>query len=101
MVAVVTIWPPESHWSRAAWVGVFFCLTLLEINTLYRERTENQEQQATARKEEENRFAGILASNQKQFEATMKRSDAIMSSTREATSFASGGMHSHLFFRPK
>src|SRR5258708_20678576 len=80
LAVVVTIWSPESRWSKAAWLAVFFVLTALEITTLYQDRTENQRAQATARAEERNSFASIangintaITNSQIAFAATMER----------------------------
>lgn len=78
VVAVVTIWPPESNWSKAAWLGVFFCLTGLEIGTLYRDRSENNQKQAETSQKQQEAFTSIgkaletsIANSNKQFSATI------------------------------
>lgn len=88
LAVVVTIWPPESRWSKAAWLLVFFACTGLEIVTLYQERSENQAQQAQTRKDEEIRFAGILQQSQKQFEATMAKTGKVLDKTQKVAELA-------------
>jgi hypothetical protein len=85
LAVVVTIWPPESNWSKAAWLAVFFAMTGLEIAVLYQERTENQLQQAKAREKETEAFKGIgdgikrsITEAEAGFNATIRRSDALL-----------------------
>jgi hypothetical protein len=98
LAVVVTIWPPELNWSKAAWLVVFFCLTGLEICTLYQERSENQEQQASARREEARAFNTIatglstsITNNQKAFEATLRRMEYLSQLSKENISEVTGG----------
>jgi hypothetical protein len=44
--AVLTIFPPNNRWSKAFWIMVFAGLLILEINTLYVERSAYQRQQS-------------------------------------------------------
>ena len=92
LAVVVTIWPPESNWSKAAWLAVFFALTGLEICTLYRERSDNQAQQAQSRIDEDNRFAGILEQSQKQFDATMAKTGTILDETQTVARLAENSL---------
>jgi hypothetical protein len=66
LAVVVTIWPPESNLGKAAWLAAFFALTGLEIATLYQERTENQKQQAEARRKEAEAFQSIADGSPRQ-----------------------------------
>jgi len=79
LAVAVTIWPPESNWSKAAWLLVFFACTALEIATLYQERAENQKQQIDARQQQLDSFNTIatgintaISNNQQQFSVTME-----------------------------
>jgi hypothetical protein len=92
LVAVVTIWPPESNWSKAAWLMVFFALTGLEISTLYQDRTENQEQQAKARRDEDDRFDGILKQNDNQFKATISEFTNIEKGTERVAALSENNL---------
>jgi hypothetical protein len=85
LAVIVTIWPPESNWSKAAWLAVFFAMTGLEIAVLYQERTENQKQQTEAREREREAFKGIgegitrsITEAEAGFNATIRRSDALL-----------------------
>ncbi len=98
LVAVVTIWPPESNWSKAAWLAVFFALTELEVSTLYEDRLENQEQQANTRVEERNAFKAIadgittsIRNNQSAFDATMSRMGYLGKLSAKQISETTGG----------
>ena len=98
LAIVITIWPPERNWSKAAWLGVFFALTGLEIVTLYQERTENQTQQRNTRKEENDAFKSIadglttsINNNQKAFEATMQKMQALAALSSDAIKTTTGG----------
>jgi hypothetical protein len=82
LAAVVTIWPPVSPWSKATWLAVFFSLTALEEATLYKERAENQAQQAKDRHDEDERFKNILNHNQEAFIATMSQFGTVISTTK-------------------
>lgn len=70
--AIVTIWPPDNVWSKAAWIVIFGGFLVLEITTLYRQRGEDQQTDRDKRREEDDRFATILKNNQHAFEATMR-----------------------------
>jgi hypothetical protein len=91
--ALVTIWPPAENrgWSKAAWVVLFALLMSFEVHNLYRDRTEHDREQNDARRHEDDRFAGILKQNQAEFDATMKRFDAVLTKTQEAVSVTTGG----------
>jgi hypothetical protein len=97
LAVVVTIWPPESNLGKAAWLAAFFALTGLEIATLYQERTENQKQQAEARRKEAEAFQSIadgitasMTSNQSAFDATMRRMRGLAQLSKEDISEATG-----------
>lgn len=91
VAAVVTIWPPESHWSKAAWLLVFFSLTGLEISTLYRQREDDAVKEQAAKTEEDSRFAGILEHNQEEFDETMRRMQALGDLSTESVNEMTGG----------
>jgi hypothetical protein len=102
MACVATIWPPTEAWPKAAWVAVFGILLVAEITTLYEQRADDQESDRKNRREENDRFAGllktqqesfgtVLSGNQRQFEATLKRFDAVLAKSQEAISVTTGG----------
>jgi hypothetical protein len=98
MAVVVTIWPPETNWSKASWLAVFFALTGLEITTLYQERAENQRQQADARKAESDAFESIatglkisMTENQQAFAATMRKMQGLADLSSEGIKTITGG----------
>jgi len=64
---------------------------IVELRAIRKDRSENQTAQAEARRHEDDRFAEILARNQREFAATMERSEAIVRKSEEIASFASGG----------
>ena len=88
---VITIWAPEKSWNKVAWLLVFFGVLLLEINNLYHERDENQREQLLAKKQEDDRFAGILSQNQKEFGATMERMQKLTELSAENINEVTGG----------
>jgi hypothetical protein len=82
--AVVSIFPPDNKWAKAACFLVFGAFLVLEITTLYQQRSDDQQTDRDKRKEEDNRFAcllkdqqasfaGVLSQSQQQFAATMKQ----------------------------
>lgn len=91
LAVVVTIWPPTSNRSKAAWLAVFFCLTGLEIANLYQERAENQKQLLAAQKTEDDRFSEILTQNQKDFNATVLRLGSLADQQQDALDEINGG----------
>jgi hypothetical protein len=56
LVAIVTIWLPETQLAKAFWVLTFFALTFLEINGLYKDSRELAE----ARAKENESFKNLL-----------------------------------------
>jgi hypothetical protein len=109
LAVVVTIWPPNNPWTKAAWLIVFFCVMKLEVDNLFHDRLDNQNKEAQRRKgeqgvarqaqqDEDDRFAGLMKSQQDSFADVLKgsqkqliRSERIMSKSEEAASFAGGG----------
>ena len=83
VAAVVTIWPPVSPWAKAAWLLVFGAFLVLEISTLYGQRAEDLESDRIKTRQEDNRFAGILADSQRAFEATMRQMAGIARLSKE------------------
>jgi hypothetical protein len=85
VAAIVTIWPPQSRWAKAAWVLVFGAFLVLELTTLYQQRKEDSNAEHDKTVAEDNRFADllrvehesfgkVLRLNQQQFAATMGES---------------------------
>src|ERR1017187_3328740 len=54
VAGVVTIWPPEENWAKAAWLLVFGGFLILEITTLYQQRSEDTATIAKNRAVEDN-----------------------------------------------
>ncbi len=93
VAGIVTIWPPQNRWAKAAWVLVFGAFLALELSTLYQQRAEDSDTEQANTKAEDDRFAGllntehesfgkVLEQNQKQFDATMKKSNKIVELNR-------------------
>ncbi len=98
LAAIVTIWPPQSSWSKAAWMLVFFAMFGLEIHTLYKDRETNQSQQRAARKESNDAFKSIadglkiaITENQRAFDATMSRMKGLGEISAENLAQQTGG----------
>src|SRR5579871_5021860 len=74
---------------KAVWTSVMFSLLLLEMKSVYQDRSEHDIEQAEARAEELRQFGNIangisttIAQNQEHFDATMKRSEEISQGVR-------------------
>jgi hypothetical protein len=76
---------------KCLWLLLALCFLVVELRAIRKDRSENQTAQAEARRHEDDRFAEILARNQREFAATMERSEAIVRKSEEIASFASGG----------
>jgi hypothetical protein len=82
---------------KAAWVFVMFTLLLLEIKSVYQDRNEHDKEQAEARRRETDSFATIaeginhtIEMSAQQFDATMKRSDSVISLQRQSLNDLAG-----------
>jgi hypothetical protein len=98
MAVVVTIWPPEQNWSKAAWLVVFFSLMGFEIHNLYRDRAQHDEAQKQEHKEEREAFQAIangintsISNSQQAFDATMRRMEFLSKLSNENISEVTGG----------
>jgi hypothetical protein len=85
-------------WEKAIWTFVMFALMLLEIRSIYLDRRAHDVEQATARAEQLQHFneigegiKGAVAESQKQFAATMQRSNSILGGVSESIKIATGG----------
>ena len=85
-------------WEKAAWTFVMFALMLLEIRSIYLDRRAHDVEQATAREEQLKHFKEVgdgitkaIDESQKQFTATMQRSDSILGGVSESIKIANGG----------
>jgi hypothetical protein len=76
---------------KCLWLFLALGFLIVELRAIRKDRSENQTAQAEARRHEDDRFAEILARNQREFAATMERSEAIVRKSEEIASFASGG----------
>jgi hypothetical protein len=99
---LVTLFPPDNEWAKAAWFLVFGGFLVLEITTLYRQRVEDVETANNARIAEDNRFADLLAEenknfakvlekNQQAFDITMGRMGGLATLSKEAIDQVTGG----------
>ena len=76
---------------KCLWLLLALGFLIVELRAIRKDRSDNQTAQAEARRHEDDRFAEILSKNQREFAATMERSDAIVRKSEEIASFASGG----------
>jgi hypothetical protein len=94
---------------KAAWVFVMFALLMLEIKSVYQDRNEHDQQQAEARERETKSFEsiakgieGAIQQSQKDFEATMRKSDAIMGRVGDSIKSQTGGeSFAYITFTPE
>jgi hypothetical protein len=98
VAVIVAIWPPQHKWSKAAWLLIFFLFTFFEIHNSYRARNKQDEEQAEARKEERKAFEAIadglttsMTNNQKAFDATMARMEALAELSKTNINESTGG----------
>ncbi len=96
--SVVTPRSPKNLWEKTVWIAIFFVLSGLEIQNLYRDRAEQNQEQRNARREERDAFQAIanrltaeMAANQRQFEASLAKLNSIASLTIESNNSAIGG----------
>lgn len=83
---------------RALWTGVMFVLLLLELKSLYQDRSEHDREQAEARAEELRHFEEIaggisqtLKTSEREFASTMDRSNEIMTAVGNSIKTQAGG----------
>jgi hypothetical protein len=83
---------------KAVWTFIMFSLLLLEIKSVYQDRNEHDEEQAEARERETKNFQsiakeieGAIEQSQQHFDATMKKSDKLISVTQESLNNITGG----------
>jgi len=102
VAAIVTIWPPNNAWAKAAWFLVFGWFLVLEITTLYQQRADDKRSDREKTKEEDDRFAGLLKAqqdnfaqvlddNQKHFAATLRNFDQLGRLSTESMEELTGG----------
>ena len=83
----------DNCWAKAAWVLGFGAFLALELSTLYQQRAEDSDTEQANTKAEDDKIAGllntehesfgkVLEQNQKQFDATMKKSNKIVELNR-------------------
>jgi len=87
-----------NKWEKALWTIIMFALMGLEMRSIYLDRKAHDIEQATARAEQLKHFkeigAGIteaIDESQKEFTATMQRSDSILTGVGETIKIANGG----------
>ncbi|HEV3482961.1 MAG TPA: hypothetical protein VGR97_11620 [Candidatus Acidoferrales bacterium] len=81
VAAVVTILPPDSSWSKATWLIVFGGFLVLEITTLYQQRVDDLQTDREKTTQENNRFAGLLKTQQDHFADVLKQNQREFSTT--------------------
>lgn len=81
VAGVVTIWPPDYAWAKAAWFIVFGAFLVLEITTLYEQRADDQQINRDKTKEEDDRFAGLLKTQQDTFASVLKQNQSEFEAT--------------------
>ena len=98
MAVVVTIWPPEHAWSKAAWLATFFFLMGFEIHNLYRDRAQHDQQLALQRQMETDAFQTIadglssaITQSQQHFDATVERVEGVSQLTQKSIGTVTGG----------
>jgi len=72
VAAVVTIWPPDNEWAKAAWILVFGGFLVLEVSTLYQQRSEDTLTDRAKTREEDDRFTGLLKAQQDNFAQVLR-----------------------------
>jgi len=96
LVGVVVPWLKEkvSKREKALWTAVMFALVLLEIRSIYQDQAEHDRQQADARAEQLKSFKEIaggvdtaIANSQREFDATMRRTNQVLNSTTGGSGF--------------
>jgi hypothetical protein len=102
LAGLVTLWPPDNPWAKAAWVFVFGGFLVMEITTLYQQKPEDERQRIADRIAEDDRFAGLLRTqqesfaevlrkNQEQFAATLGRIEGVKRLASESIDEQTGG----------
>lgn len=94
---------------KAVWIFVMFALLWLEIKSVYRDRNEHDTEQRLAREQSERNFQTIasgisetIEKSARQFEATMRKSDAIMGRVGDSIKSQTGGeSFAYITFTPE
>jgi len=80
---------------KAVWTLVLFALLLLEIHSIYEDRSEHEREQADARKQQLDSFSKIaqgidktIENSDREFAATMRQTQAVLSNITGGDSFA-------------
>ena len=83
---------------KALWTVLLFALLLLEIKSVYQDRTEHDKEQAEARERETQNFvaiangiSGTIQQSQQHFDATMAKSDQLTQLSQESLANITGG----------
>jgi hypothetical protein len=83
---------------KAIWTFVLFAFLLLEIKSVYQDRNEHDTEQRLARERSEHNFQTIangisetIRTSERQFEATMRKSDKIMGGVSDSIRTQTGG----------
>ena len=67
---------------QVIWIIIAFVLFGAEANSIYEDRVKNDKTEREAIQRQQAEFEGVLTQSQKQFEATMRDSEAILGQTR-------------------
>ena len=81
VAAIVSIIPPCNAWSKAICFLLFGGFLVLEITTLYHQRSEDLETDRIKRIEEDTRFAGLLKEQEGNFAGVLKQNQSDFSAT--------------------
>jgi len=91
------------------WTAVMFALLLLEIKSVYQDRNEHDNEQRESRERSEQNFQAIanglrsaISQGAEQFNATMRRSDAIIGGVTDSIKTQTGGdSFAYIAFTPE
>jgi hypothetical protein len=90
MAGLVTLWPPEDRWAKAAWLAVFGGLLVAEVSILYMQKASDDEAVIKNRIMEDNRFAGLLTNENTRFGVILQQNQIAFNETMRQFSVLSG-----------
>src|ERR1700693_115210 len=104
LAGLVTLWPPDNPLAKAAWLVIFGGFLVLEITTLYQQRTEDIETAKKNRIDEDNRFANLLKTEQDSFAEVLRENqedfEASLGKMGNILNNITGG-NSYIYFEPQ
>lgn len=83
VAGVMTIWPPENRRLKFTWAVIFAALLFLEISALYQQKRDDETQRDKNQMDENNRFAGLLKSQNESFEKVLEQNQREFDKTIE------------------